>query len=41
MQFKPCYNSDVVKVSIAGSVLGNTLLVLGASMFAGGLKYKS
>lgn len=32
---------DVVKASIAGSVLGNTLLVLGASMFIGGLKYKS
>jgi len=32
---------DVVKASIAGSVLGNTLLVLGASMFVGGLKYKS
>lgn len=31
---------DVVKASIAGSVLGNTLLVLGASMFIGGLKYK-
>ncbi|MEQ8155917.1 MAG: calcium/proton exchanger [Clostridiaceae bacterium] len=31
---------DVVKASIAGSVLGNILLVLGASMLAGGLKYK-
>ncbi|MBP2659117.1 MAG: yfkE [Firmicutes bacterium] len=29
---------DVVKASIAGSILGNSLLVLGASMFAGGLK---
>lgn len=32
---------DVVKASIAGSVIGNILLVLGASMLAGGLKYKS
>ncbi len=32
---------DVVKASIAGSVIGNILLVLGASMFFGGLKYKS
>jgi Ca2+:H+ antiporter len=32
---------DVVKASIAGSVIGNTLLVLGASMFIGGLKYKT
>lgn len=32
---------DVVKASIAGSVIGNVLLVLGASMFLGGLKYKS
>lgn len=31
---------DVVKASIAGSVIGNILLVLGLSMFAGGLKYK-
>lgn len=31
---------DVVKASIAGSVIGNILLVLGASMLAGGLKYK-
>lgn len=29
---------DVVKASIAGSILGNSLLVLGASMFAGGLR---
>ncbi len=28
---------DVVKASIAGSILGNTLLVLGAAMFLGGL----
>lgn len=32
---------EVVKSSIAGAVIGNILLVLGASMFAGGLKYKS
>lgn len=32
---------DVVKASIAGSVIGNTLLVLGASMFIGGLKFKT
>ncbi len=31
---------DVVKASIAGSVIGNTLLVLGASMLVGGLKFK-
>ncbi|WP_411679249.1 calcium/proton exchanger [Clostridium thailandense] len=31
---------DVVKASIAGSVIGNILLVLGASMFFGGIKYK-
>lgn len=31
---------DVVKASIAGSVMGNILLVLGASMLFGGLKYK-
>jgi Ca2+:H+ antiporter len=29
---------EVVKASIIGSILGNTLLVLGASMFFGGLK---
>jgi Ca2+:H+ antiporter len=28
---------DVVKASVAGSILGNTLLVLGAAMFLGGL----
>lgn len=33
--------SEVVKASIAGSVIGNILLVLGFSMFAGGLKYKT
>ena len=32
---------DVVKASITGSIIGNILLVLGASLFAGGLKYKS
>ena len=32
---------DVVKASIAGSVIGNILLVLGASMLLGGIKYKS
>ncbi len=30
----------VVKASLTGSIIGNTLLVLGASMFAGGLKFK-
>lgn len=29
--------TDVVKASVAGSILGNTLLVLGAAMFAGGI----
>lgn len=32
---------DVVKASLAGSVIGNVLLVLGASMLVGGLKYKT
>lgn len=31
---------EVVKASIAGSVIGNILLVLGASMLAGGVKFK-
>lgn len=31
---------DVVKASIAGSILGNMLLVLGAAMLAGGTRYK-
>ena len=31
---------DVVKASLAGSVLGNILLVLGCSIFLGGLKHK-
>lgn len=30
---------DVVKASITGSILGNALLVLGAAMLAGGLKF--
>ncbi|MHC1720418.1 MAG: calcium/proton exchanger [Clostridiaceae bacterium] len=32
---------DVVKASIAGSVIGNILLVLGVSMLVGGMKYKT
>ncbi len=32
---------EVVKASLAGSILGNVLLVLGASLFAGGLRYSS
>ena len=32
---------DVVKASLAGSVIGNILLVLGMSMLAGGLRYKT
>ena len=32
---------DVVKASLAGSVIGNILLVLGMSMLVGGVKYKS
>jgi len=32
---------DVVKASIAGSVIGNILLVLGAAMLFGGVKYKT
>ena len=31
---------DVVKASLAGSVIGNILLVLGASMLFGGIKHK-
>ncbi|MGL4452034.1 MAG: calcium/proton exchanger [Sarcina sp.] len=31
---------ELVKASIAGSIIGNSLLVLGASMLAGGLKFK-
>lgn len=32
---------EVVKSSIAGAVIGNILLVLGASMLAGGIKHKT
>ena len=32
---------DVVKSSIAGAVIGNILLVIGASMLAGGIKHKT
>ncbi|MBX9694856.1 MAG: calcium/proton exchanger [Cyanobacteria bacterium] len=32
---------DVVKASITGSIMGNVLLVLGASMFAGGLRNRT
>jgi Ca2+:H+ antiporter len=32
---------EVVKSSLAGSILGNVLLVLGASLLAGGLKHSS
>ncbi|HVS51690.1 MAG TPA: calcium/proton exchanger [Opitutaceae bacterium] len=32
---------EVVKASITGSILGNLLLVLGASVFAGGLRHKA
>nr|WP_156281771.1 calcium/proton exchanger [Paenibacillus sp. NEAU-GSW1] len=31
---------DMVKASITGSIIGNLLLVLGLSLFAGGLRYK-
>ena len=31
---------DVVKASLTGSIIGNLLLVLGASILVGGLKYK-
>lgn len=31
---------DMVKASITGSIIGNLLLVLGLSLFAGGLKFK-
>lgn len=33
--------TEVVKASLTGSIVGNILLVLGLSMFAGGLKYKA
>jgi Ca2+:H+ antiporter len=32
---------EVVKASLIGSILGNILLVMGASMFVGGLKHKT
>jgi len=32
---------DVVKASITGSIIGNVLLVLGLSLFAGGLKFRA
>jgi Ca2+:H+ antiporter len=32
---------DIVKASITGSIIGNILLVLGASMLAGGMKYET
>jgi Ca2+:H+ antiporter len=32
---------DLVKASITGSIIGNLLLVLGASQLAGGLKYRT
>src|SRR5919199_2073994 len=31
---------EVVKASIIGSIIGNVLLVLGAAMFVGGVKYE-
>jgi Ca2+:H+ antiporter len=31
---------DIVKASLTGSIIGNILLVLGASMLAGGLRFK-
>ena len=31
---------DVVKASITGSIIGNLLLVMGLSMFLGGIRYK-
>jgi Ca2+:H+ antiporter len=31
--------TDIVKASITGSIIGNVLLVLGVSMFAGGLRH--
>ena len=33
--------TEVVKASITGSIVGNLLLVLGVSMFAGGLRHKA
>lgn len=34
------YKDSVVKASITGSIIGNLLLVLGASVVAGGLRYR-
>lgn len=34
-------HADVVKASITGAILGNILLVLGAAILAGGLKYRT
>ena len=33
--------TDVVKASITGSIIGNVLLVLGLSLFCGGLKFRT
>src|SRR5436309_7029743 len=33
--------TEVVKASLTGSIVGNLLLVLGLSMLAGGVKYKT
>jgi Ca2+:H+ antiporter len=33
------YHDDIVKASLTGSIIGNLLLVMGASLLAGGLKY--
>lgn len=33
--------TEVVKASLTGSIVGNLLLVLGLSMFAGGVRYKA
>ena len=32
---------DVVKASLTGSIIGNILLVMGAAMLAGGMKFKT
>ncbi|HET6617144.1 MAG TPA: cation transporter, partial [Gemmatimonadota bacterium] len=33
--------TEIVKASLTGSIIGNALLVLGASMLGGGLKFKT
>ena len=33
--------TEIVKASLTGSIIGNALLILGASMLAGGLKFKT